>query len=289
MKFALVLGGGGARGISHIGVIKVLEENGLVPELITGTSIGALIGASYAVDRDAEKLERRMIDFLNSDGVDRGPITMVDRLNWDNGDGDDWISRVTRFLQKEMFLRIAMFSSSLLAKNSLRSCMEVFLPDIDLTETQIPVWPVCTDLVSGEQVVFKEGPIISAVMASCAVPGYMPPVEADGMLLMDGGIADQLPAGIAKEAGVKVVVSVNVGTELREFSPMPDGIDIISRSMEVMSSHLSREGLLHSDIVISPEVGDIDWRTFDNYKGLIARGETAARAVIDEIRRLLAA
>ncbi len=204
----LALGGGGALGIAHIGVLKVLEREKIPIDLIVGTSIGALLGAAYGANPDAISLEKRVSEVLNPNGKEKAGLKLLGRLQWNDSLKPDFFHRVVRIAQKEIFLNLATFREALLSENDLHECIEAFLPDIDLKETSIPCAVTAVDLVSGRQVVLKHGRLIHAVMASCAVPGFMPPVRWDEMVLVDGAVVGPVPACPAKDEGADIVIGV---------------------------------------------------------------------------------
>jgi NTE family protein len=152
-------------------------------------------------------------------------------------------------------------------------------------ETTIPFAATAVDLVSGQHVLLSEGPIIQAVMASCAVPGFMPAVAWDDMILVDGGIVNFVPADPLKNLGADVVIGVDVGSCLGVSCTIEDGIDAMHRSMEVMSFFLNRHSKENVDIMIEPAVGDIPWTDFFKYEELIYLGEAATELKLEEIRK----
>jgi NTE family protein len=118
---------------------------------------------------------------------------------------------LSRIVGKEMFLSLAILRNALLSENDMRDCVAAFLPDIDLEDTLIPFAAAAVDLVSGEEVLLTQGQIIPAVMASCAVPEFMPPIKWGERILVDGGVVDAVPAGPAKREGAGIVIAVDVG------------------------------------------------------------------------------
>ena len=284
-KIGLALGGGGARGIAHVGILKVLEREGIPIDRIVGTSIGALVGAAYAINPDAIALEKKLSEVLGAKGKESKGLKLLGRSQWDGEVKSDFLSRIVRIALKEMFLNYAMFKNALLSENDLRACVEAFLDDIEIDHTTIPFAATAVDLVSGRRVLLSKGSIIQAVMASCAVPGFMPAMAWDDMLLVDGGVADFVPAGPLKNLGTKVVIGVDVGSCLGMSCEIEDGIDAMHRSMEVMSFFLNRHSKESVDIMIEPAVGDIHWTDFFQYIELIRIGETAAELKLEEIRK----
>jgi NTE family protein len=286
-KVGLALGAGGARGIAHVGVLKVLEREGIPIDIIVGTSIGALVGAAYAANPDAEALEKRVVEVLGPEGDEQKGLKLLERAYWEVEFKPDFFHRIVRIAQKEMFLSLALFRSALLSKDDLRESVEAFLPDINLGETRIPYHPITTDLVSGRKVVLKQGSLIRAVMASCAVPGFMPSVSWDDMILVDGGVIDAFPVVAARESGADVVIGVDVGSFLDRNPNVEDGIDAINRATEIMNYYLSALGRTNAEVVIDPEVRHFAWTSFSAYEELIREGEKAAELKIKAIKEIV--
>ena len=143
------------------------------------------------------------------------------------------------------------------------------------------------DLISGQQITLKQGPLIRAVMASCAVPGFMPNITLDDMILVDGAVVGAVPASPAKNIGAEAVIGVDVGPCLCRPCIIEDGIDAINRAASIMEFHLSKRSRESADVVIKPEVSEIAWTDFLNYEELIHLGEVATEAKIDDVKKML--
>ena len=284
-KLGIALGGGGARGIAHVGVLKVLERKNVHPDFITGTSIGALVGAAYAVNPCAASLEKRVLEVLSPQSPEKIPLQNLDRVNWQESSKPNWKDRVARYMHKEAFLLLTVFRNAVLSLDDLQVCVAAFLPDIDITETAIPFAAVATDLNTGEAVVLDKGPIISAVMASCAVPGFMPPVHLDGKILVDGGVVNTLPADIARAAGADVVIGVDAGMTLCQPFQIEDGIDVINRCTEIMGIRLGQIARKNADVIVKLDNGAVNWMNFQDCEKLIREGQKAAELMIDRIKQ----
>ena len=284
VKLGIALGGGGARGIAHVGVLKVLERENIIPDFIAGTSIGALVGAAYAAKPRIADLEKKVIEVLSPDSPNKIPLQNLDWVNWQASLKPNWVSRLTRSMQKEMFLLLSVLRTAVLSVADLKACVEAFLPAIDITETAIPFAAVATDLITGQQVVLTEGSIITAVMASCAVPGFMPPIQLKDKILVDGGIINTLPADVVRAAGAQVVVGVDAGMTLYQPFQVEDGIDVINRCTEIMAIRLGEINLKYSDLIIPLDTRDVHWLNFQDCEKLIQEGQKAAESMIDRIK-----
>ena len=288
ISLGLALGGGGARGLAHIGVLKVLESNNIPIDRIVGTSIGALVGAAYATHPNAEALKQRVLEVIGSDGNHTKGLKLLGRMHWDDSTKNDWFNRIYRFAQKEVFLSLAMFRNALLSMEDMSDTVKAFVPDINIEQTQIPFTALAVDLNTGEPIALNQGPLITAVMASCAVPGFMPPIHWKGRLLIDGAVANPLPADLKRHIGADLIIAVDVGLSIDPSAPIKDGIDVITRATEIMGYHLSRRGRESADLLIEPSVKQVDWAKFMNYEALIHEGEKVGALQIENIKRLIA-
>ncbi len=286
-KVGLALGGGGARGLAHIGVLKVLEREGIPIDLIVGTSIGALVGAAYAIKPNARSLEKKVREFFAHQRSGNTGFKRLGKLQLASPDKTDLFHRIVRIAEKHVFLSLAIMKKAFLSENGMEKVLEFFLPDINLEETSIPYYATAVDLISGEAVVLKIGPIIRAVMASSAVPGFMPAVAWNEMMLVDGGVLDSVPASPAKDEGADVVIGVDVGFCIHQPHVIEDGIDTIDRATEIMGFYLNRHRRESADVLIEPAVRDVAWTDFFDYEALIREGEKAAESKIEEIREKL--
>lgn len=286
-RIGLALGGGGARGVAHIGVLKVLEREGIPIDLIVGSSIGALVWGAYAVNPDAVALEKRLSEFLSPQSEQSRGLKLLGRTRWNKPKKSGLVHRLSRIAGKEMFLSLAILRNALLSENDMQDCVAAFLPDIDLKETLISFAAAAVDLVSGEEVVLTQGPIIPAVMGSCAVPGFMQPIKWGERILVDGGVVDAVPVSPANREGAETVIAVDVGACLCQPCIVEDGIDAINRVMEIMGFHLNRRSTEGAHVLIEPDVSQFEWTDFLKYEELIREGEKAAESKIEEIRNLL--
>jgi NTE family protein len=279
----LALGGGGARGLAHIGVLQVLEEESIPVDVITGTSIGALIGAAYASGQDPHALEAMFEAFLESPVFQRSALTSMREV--EAGHRLSITQKIQAFFKNQYYLAKAMFRPGLLGSEDFSEMIAYFVPEIDIRDTAIPFRAVATELVSGQPVVLSTGPLRSAVMASCAVPGAIPPVEIHDRLLSDGGIINLIPVSLAKTEGARFVIGVDVTSDLYSQDEFRSAMDIYVRASEIMGYHLSRSGLREADVVIRPQVGALHWTDFLKAGDLIQEGKRACRERIGEVRK----
>lgn len=281
----LVLGGGGARGLAHIGVLKVLDEAGIPVDLIVGTSAGALVGAAYAGGIPPEEIARRAEAYILSTDFQSSAICAFEKAQCDEAAGV--ADKIRNYLKNHYYIVAAMFRPGVLPETDFRAAIDHFVPDIDIQDTRPPFRAVATDLVSGEEIVFDQGSLRQAVTASCAVPVAFPPIKDGERLLSDGGIISLIPCAVARKAGADVVIAVTVGADISTETELRTAVRISRRIEEIMAQRLENYELAEADIVIRPQVGDLHWSSFSQALELVTQGEQAAREKLEDIRGAL--
>ncbi|MBW6484888.1 MAG: patatin-like phospholipase family protein [Syntrophobacterales bacterium] len=279
----LALGGGGARGLAHIGVLKVLEEEKIPVGVIAGTSMGALVGAAYASGLGAGELEQKVAEYLNTPEFQSSVIRAMERAN-EKGDVN-FAKRIHNFFTNTFYLVQAMFRPGILSAEEFQVMIDYFVPDIQIEDTRIPWHGVAADLVSGEEIVLSKGSLRRAVMASCAVPGAIEPLKDGARLLADGGIVSMVPTRVARRQGADTVIAVVVEKDISLQEELLTAKEISDRANEVMSNRLVHYDLQAADIVICPEVAALEWADFSHALNLIDAGAKATREHLPEIRQ----
>jgi NTE family protein len=283
-KIGLALGGGGARGLAHIGIMKVLEREKIKPDIIVGTSIGALVGGALASGMKVEELEERVASFLESNLYQSSELKAMGDAK--RGIEQGLSRQIQSYFKTKIRLAQGIFRPSILPMKDIEEFINFFIPDIQIEDTIIPFRAVATDLKSAECVVLKKGSLRRSILASSAVPGALPPVEINGRLLSDGGIICIVPARCALEEGADVVIAIPVDRDISLVSGLQTAADIYVRAGEIQGFYLERNHLENADIVIRLELGDTHWTDFSQSKQLISLGESAAMDSLPEIRRL---
>jgi NTE family protein len=284
-RIGLALGGGGARGGIHIGVLKVLEAEGIPVHCVAGTSIGALIGAAYCLEPDAEALERRLMEYLESETFRKARFPFMKEAS--SKDGDGIFTRISSFVKKEFLLNLALARPYIISKKQFRENLDFFLPDVRVQDARIPFAAVAADLESGEPVVIREGSIRDAVYASCTFPGVVEAVRWQERLLVDGGIVSQVPVGAARELRAERVIGVNVEKCIGESAEDLSGMEIIFRADDILSAELTRVQTQDVDVLIHPGLGNTKWYDFQRMPEYVAIGEWVTQQRITEIRGML--
>ncbi|MCX5853235.1 MAG: patatin-like phospholipase family protein, partial [Deltaproteobacteria bacterium] len=191
------------------------------------------------------------------------------------------------FLKNQFYLIQMLFKPGILSVNDVRSMIHYFIPDINIEDTHIPFRAVATDLISGEKIIFSEGSLRQAVMASCAVPGAIEPLKEKERLLADGGIISLIPVSVAKEAGADIVIAVAVDRDIRLDDELKTAMDIYYRASEITTDKLEKYELMEADVVIRPDVKNLHWSNFSQAIDLITEGEKATRENMAKIRRAM--
>lgn len=284
-KVGLALGGGGVRGLAHIGVLKVLEEDGIEPDLIVGTSAGALIGGAYASGMTPRDIKAKVDAYLMSPEFHESTIKSIG-ISFSPGP-KSFLQKTQIFARNQYYLLRALIKPSVLPSEDIHSIINYLLPDIDISHTRIPFRAVSTDLITGRQIVLSEGPLRQAVLASSSVPGAVEPVRLGDQLLADGGVTSLVPVHATRDAGADVVIAVMVDRHLPEKAGMETAKDVLYRATEITANTLEAAELQNADVVIRPAVGDLHWTDFSRCKDLVALGEEAARKTLDEINASL--
>ncbi len=252
-RVALALGAGSARGLSHIGVLQVLEENRVPVDLIVGSSMGALVGGAYACGSNMNMLGKLVYSMDNRIFFDIG----IPRMGFVGG------KRVTSLIQ-------------LLTKNRT------------FDQTDIPLVVMATDLVSGRGVAIDEGSISEAVRASISIPGVFKPVNKDSMILVDGAVSHRLPVEEARGRGCDLVIAVDVSCGSERRVAINNTIDVFMTALDIMIRDNFQLTPDKGDILIQPAVGSYASSDFENSRKIIDLGREAALAKIDEILEKIA-
>jgi NTE family protein len=251
----LALSGGAARGVAHVGVLKVFQEHGIPVDCVAGTSAGALVGAAFAAGMPVEELEQ-----------------IGSRLRWRD------------------FGRMTLSRLGAQSNARLEEYVRARFPVSRFEELPTPFAAVATDLHTGAAVVMRDrGDVAFAVRASCAVPGwYVPVVDEHGRQLVDGGLVANIPTAAVRALGAEVVVAVDVNSEGAKFMGPPTSVvGVLLQSILVVQKTAAAHQRHSADIVLSPRVGHIRWDEMTRAAELIAAGEEAARAALPAIKELV--
>lgn len=282
-RTGLVLSGGGAKGFAHIGVLKVLEEVDMPVDIITGTSMGAVIGALYSIGYTAEELEEIVLETnwqsLFSDDIKRRYIPIEEKA-WDG-----------KFL-----VSLPIINKNVRLPSGLAAGHDINLLFARLTwpyhqtesfsELPIPFACIATDLETGEAVVFNSGSLPDALRASIAIPSLFRPVEINDRKLIDGGLVRNLPVQDAIDLGATYTVAINASTQLLDFENLVSMGDILNQTINLQILENMKEQELKSDLLLHPDLGTHTTLDFENARTIIQLGEDMARENIKELQEI---
>jgi len=286
--FVLALAGGGGRGLAHLGVLRALEENGLLPDAIVGTSIGALFGAMYALNPDAGDVRERVFKFLDSDVFRNISLPNVHDADAQISD-DSWLSRLTTVARQTILYTRAMSDISVADASALTRVARLFCDGGSFESAIIPLHITSVRFPGGECQLFSKGDLCMVLAASMAVPGVFDPVKIDGERYLDGGLASEVPAMEARSVAGKsqLVVAVNTGARPDPKHEPSNVLGMLDWASQVKSLYLRQYEKAHADVLIEPLVGYTQWHDFSNSDDEVGRGYEAALEKIPELRRRL--
>ncbi len=274
----LALGGGGARGFAHLGVLEVLQDLGLPFRAVAGTSMGSVIGGMYLYWGDTAAVRERWESAFASEIVPEVPT--VDVGGGSEERADNPLLQMARRFKNRLVISVAVNRSTIAEQDDFVRVLEHLLPeDRRIEDLPRPYVAVATDIETGEEVRLRTGSLRRAIQASSSIPGLVPPVEVDGRLLVDGGVVAEVPVGAAAELG-RPVVAVDVSMDLPPYRPDALVLHTTFRT-GVMTSRLLRwYQLREADMVIRPQVGVSSWSEWDKREVFIEAGRRAAREVL---------
>jgi NTE family protein len=284
-KVGLALGGGGVRGFSHIGVLNVLEQEDINIDLIVGTSAGALIGGAYASGQSPREIQDKIEAYIRSPEFQDSTLKSIGLTFSPQNKG--FFRKTQNFIMNRFCIVRTFFKPSMLPSGDFQSLINYFLPEIDIRETKIPFRAVSTDLITGKKIVFSEGSLRQAVLASCSVPGAVAPVRHGDWILADGSITSVVPIHATREAGADIVIAVMVDRDSPASVNIETGTDVLYRAGEIVSETLEAAELKDADVIIHPQVGDLHWMDFKRAGDLVKKGEEATRESLAKIHASL--
>lgn len=252
-RVGLALGGGAARGFAHVGVIQVLERNGIRPDLVVGTSAGSLVAALYASGKNGAELERAAL------AMEEAAIT-------------DWT--------------LPLFSRGMLRGDALARYVNQQVGGKLLEQLPLPLGVVATDLNKGEDITFRRGDTGLAVRASSAVPGVFLPVQIAGREYVDGGLVSPVPVRQARQMGADVVIAVDISSA-PEGNPTNDTFHLLLQTFAIMGQSINRLQLKEADLVIRPSLSGVGSADFASRQRSIEAGRLAMTAALPRLKALL--
>jgi len=258
LKVGLALGSGGSWGLTHIGVLKVMEENKIPMDYISGSSMGAIIGACYALNPNIKELEKK-----TSDLTKWRLIKLVD---------------------------VSIPKISLISGNNIRNFIEELIGDKSFSDTKIPLKIIATDLESGKEIIINKGKLIDAIMASISIPGIFPPIRLPEGLLVDGGVINPTPTNIVKKMGSDIVIGVDLTMQSKAELTNPKMFQTLMRSYEILRTQSTKFNINEDDknlLIIKPNTTKLRSFKFHEIQKFIDEGERVAREALPKIKKLI--
>ncbi len=284
VKIGLALGGGGARGLAHIGVLKVLEKENIPIYQITGCSVGAIIGGAYAFLGNAPATEKFVRNLIESLAFKKLDIQIFSTFNHNQATRD--LDYYLNNLKKYFSLFKAVNRTAVYDEKQVREILKIY-PEKYIEDLPIRFACIATDLISGREIVLKEGNLREAVMASASIPGIFPPVKMVNQFLIDGGATDSIPVQIVKGQGAQYVLAIDVTKCIDDVEKFDNALHIIYRAEDIVTYHLTKERLAGADLIIRPKVRHFSWAEVDQIDKIIAAGEKATQEVIPQIKHFI--
>lgn len=258
-KIGLALGGGGARGIAHIGAVRTLLDEGIRPDYLAGSSMGAMIASFLALGFDWDDVEARALSFDKKNAL-------------------------------TSLLDLGRLGQALIKGEKIKRFLKEYLGDAEFSDTKTPLAILACDLYSGEEIIIRDGLIREAIMASIAVPGIFPPQQLMGRILVDGGLVNPTPVDIVKKMGADIVIGVDlIGKQRAQAEKLPGLVDTLMLSYEVMRNQAIADKLHHhcpEAIMVRPTKRELfdSFRFYDAH-AFIHSGEESMKEALPEIRK----
>ncbi|RKZ21077.1 hypothetical protein DRQ16_04085 [bacterium] len=280
-KVGIALAGGSAKGLAHIGILEVLEREGLKISTVAGTSIGAIVGGLYALNPSASFLYEKARELVNSEAY---RDLHLDRFSREEGGG--WFASLKKKMKETALLAEMFRKRSLIPQEPTERVFKEIFGEAEFKDTKLPFAAVALDLITGKDVIITEGALWKAAMASAAIPGVFPPVEWDGMLLVDGGVTANVPIEAAFKLGSQRIIASVLGKEPSKPGNLNSAISIFLRVDELAKLKLFRMLLEKAHCVVDIETEDIHWTDFGRIEECVERGRRAAEKSLKKIRRM---
>ena len=282
-ELGLVLSGGGAKGLAHIGVLKVLEESGIQVDMIGGTSMGSIVGGLYAMGYSASEIETMALNqnwtHLLTDKIHRNKLSVDEKKEFDKF--------IVNFPFEDLSLKLPAGLGAGQNVSMLLSNYAVPISDInDFNELPIPFLCIGTDIVNGKEVVLRKGYLPDAIRASMAIPTIFTPVKINSNLLVDGGLVNNFPADRVKEMGAEYIIGVNLGLKDYTEKDLNNLAAVLEQSIFFHAKERNKNNQKLCNILISPNVYKSNASSFANAAELIAIGENAAREILPQLKHI---
>jgi NTE family protein len=270
LRIGLALGGGGAKGLAHILILEKLDELGIRPHVIAGTSIGAIIGALYAAGLSGKEIRAEVEQFF------------VDKVEAENS-----LFALPKSIRWLDFIDPAFAGGGLLNSNDFITWLGEVLPTRNFSGLEIPLKVITAELLTGQEVIMESGALLPALQASMAVPGVFPPVDVKGYWLVDGGVANPLPYDrVRDESDIVIAIDVSGSRDLEEGETL-SSLGVLLQSFTVMSSNILIEKLqrVRPDVYIRPDIRNVKILEFYKAREVFEQAQPSQRQLVNELNK----
>ncbi|MEA1912323.1 MAG: patatin-like phospholipase family protein [candidate division WOR-3 bacterium] len=281
-RLGFAFGGGAGKGVVHLGVIKSLEEEGIKPDVVTGTSIGALIGSIYSYGYDFSEIERRAREIIKTDEFKQLGFEF-----FANHRKEHFLERLNSYLKERLTYAKMAVTPFITKKETLKKVVDKLVPDVNIEDLPIPFASVTLDIVSGKDVFITRGPLRDAVLKSISIAGIFPVWKGDGKIIVDGGPTSNVPVEACLSLGADSVIAVSLSNRLSPNFNTKSALSINFRIDEIAKYRLNRIQIEKADVLIEPAVESIHWADFTKIDYGIKAGYETTREKLPEIKKLI--
>jgi NTE family protein len=283
-KLAIALGGGGARGLAHVGFLRILEKENIPVSRVAGCSMGAMIGGAYCLFKDVSKVEEHTYRFIQN--------PLFEEFNFDDfasmdKHGDDWKSKALLVMGR---IRVGISFFRTLAHSSIYeddTVQKIYseYPDALIENLPIPFTVATNDIISGKEVIINKGSLRDAIRASSAIPGYFPPVPYGKYKLVDGGVTNLVPTSHFEKREDELIIGVDVSQPIKKKAELKSGITILQRAEAIREDHLAEIKMSNADKILKCNLHDVSWADFSMADEIIKQGETAGKRLVSWLKK----
>jgi NTE family protein len=267
-----------------VGVLRALLREGIPVDIITGTSMGAIIGGAYAATADIALVEEGVRRVLSSEEFKRNRLSFLRETKRQRG---GLLYSVSSFVRRGIIYGTSTMRQSFLSAQEFALSMESILPDRNIEDLPVAFAAIALDLKSGEEVILSRGSLRHAAAASSAIPGILPPVRVDNRVLVDGGWVNKVPVLPAFRLGADIVIAVDISADLEDTRDYTRGIDVFIRANAIKDAFLVAFQRRLADVVVEPAVRKVHWADFGKVDHCITAGDESVVAVLPAIREAL--
>lgn len=275
----LALGGGGSRGVAHIGVLQALHSSGISPDVIAGTSSGSTIGAMYAATLDPFWIENRFRKFMETDLFFKFRSgSLIDGRN-----EETFLEKVTTKVKQHYMVVLGLNKSYVASREVIKKAVDYLVPCDEFSELKIPMEIVAVDIQSGEEIIYHKGNLKESIIQSSSIPGFFEPTIKNEKIIVDGGVASPIPIETLKDK-VSIIMAVDITNNKLKPLQRPNMIEIMRRSDIITSLKLKAKLSSEADILVKPNVAGIHWSDFKNFDKLLYSGKSAMEKVLNKLK-----